>query len=146
RVTSLIVAVVGLFAGLVALGGIGWAMHWVMLALGALPAAWTAQGGILIAGFVLLALPVSLLVGWLLQRWCNDTEIAVASLLPFAAIAIGAVMATPGASHMGLLPLLAGALCGHAWPGRPSVWAGVAAVVAAGLWFPYAALSYSAIG
>jgi hypothetical protein len=52
----------------------------------------------------------------------------------------------PGASHLGLLPLLAGAVCGHLWPKRPVVWAGVAALVAACLWVPYAADSYSAIG
>ncbi|MGY0798210.1 M20/M25/M40 family metallo-hydrolase [Lysobacter sp. A286] len=146
RVLPLIGAGAGMFAGLALLGGIGWAIHSLMQALGAMPAAWTAQGGILVATFVLLALPVTVLAGWLLQRWCGEATTAAASLLPFAAIAIATVMAMPGASHMGLLPLLAGALCGHACPGRPRVWAGVAAVVAAALWFPYAVDSYSAIG
>lgn len=137
---------IGVFVGLAVLGGLGWTMHAVLRWLGAMPAAWTAQGSILTAAFVLLAVPVALLLGRLLQRGFGGAAMAAASLLPFAAIAVAAVMAMPGASHVGLLPLLAGVACGHAWPRRPAIWAGLAALVATGLWFPYAVSSYAAIG
>ncbi|MGV8941713.1 MAG: M20/M25/M40 family metallo-hydrolase [Lysobacter sp.] len=133
-------------AGLALLGGWGWVLHAVLGMLGATPAAWTAQGGVLTAAFVLSAVPLTVVLGRWCQRRFGDGALAIASLLPFAIIALLAVTVMPGASHLGLLPLLAGALCGHLWPQRPVVWAGVAAVVSAGLWFPYAVDAYSAIG
>lgn len=134
------------FAGLVLLGGIGWALYAALGMLGATPAAWTAQGGVMTAAFMLSAVSLVIALGRWGQSRFGNAALAIASLLPFAAIAVFAVKAMPGASHLGLLPLLAGALCGHLWPKRPVVWAGVAALVAAGLWFPYAVDSYSAIG
>ncbi|HEU4773160.1 MAG TPA: M28 family peptidase [Lysobacter sp.] len=146
KITVLAGAALTVLAGMALLGGFGWAMHAVLGWLGAMPAAWTAQGGVLAAAFVLSALPIAIVLGRWGRRRFGDAALAIASLLPFALIAVFVVKAMPGASHLGLLPLLAGAVCGHLWPKRPVVWAGIAALVAAGLWFPYAADSYSAIG
>ena len=126
--------------------GLGWAMHSLLGAFGATPSPWTAQEPSLIATFALLAVATMALLARPMSRWFGTSTVAVASLLPFALIAIAAVLAMPGASHAGLLPLVAGALAGHAWPRRPALWAGLAAVVAAMLWFPYVVYSYTAIG
>ena len=126
--------------------GLGWAMHSLLGVLGATPAPWTAQESSLIAAFALLAVATMALLAKPMSRWFGTSTVAVASLLPFALIAIAAVLAMPGASHAGLLPLVAGALAGHAWPRRPALWGGLAAVVAAMLWFPYVIYSYAAIG
>jgi len=126
--------------------GLGWAMHALLGALGATPAPWTAQEPSLIATFALLAVATMGLLARPMSRWFGMSTVALASLLPFALIAIAAVLAMPGASHAGLLPLIAGALAGHAWPRRPVLWTGLAAVVAAMLWFPYVVYSYAAIG
>ncbi len=126
--------------------GLGWAMHALLGALGATPAPWTAQEPSLVATFALLAVATMALLARPMSRWFGTPAVAVASLLPFALIAIAAVLAMPGASHAGLVPLIAGALAGHLWPRRPALWAGLAAMVAAMLWFPYVVYSYAAIG
>lgn len=125
---------------------LAWAMHALLGALGATPAPWTAQEPSLVAGFVLLAVAWMGLLARPLSRWFGLPTLAVAGLLPFALIASAAVLAMPGASHVGLLPLIVGVLAGHAWPRRPALWAGLAAMVAAMLWFPYVVDSYAAIG
>lgn len=125
---------------------LGWGMHALLGVLGATPAPWTAQAPSLIAAFVLLAIAAMALLARPMARWFGLPALALASLLPFALIAIAAVLAMPGASHAGLLPLLAGVLAGHVWPRRPALWAGLAAMVAAMLWFPYVVDSYAAIG
>ena len=124
----------------------GWALHALLGALGATPAPWTAQAPSLIAAFVLLAVAVLALLARPMVRWFGMRAVAVASLLPFALISIAAVLAMPGASHAGLVPLLAGVLAGHLWPRRPALWAGLAAIVATMLWFAYVVDSYAAIG
>lgn len=125
---------------------LGFAIHALLGALGATPAPWTAQEWSLVATFGLLAVATMALLARPMSRWFGMATVAVASLLPFALIAIAAVLAMPGASHVGLLPLITGVLAGHAWPRRPALWAGLAAVMAALLWFPYVAYSYAAIG
>lgn len=125
---------------------LGWAMHVALAQLGAMPAMWTAQSNCLIATFLLLAIAPAILLARPMLRWFGAPALAAASLLPFALIATATVLAMPGASFAGLLPLIVGVLAGHLWLRRPALWAGVAAIVAALLLFPYAFYSYSAIG
>ena len=146
RLTSVAGASVIALLVLAVPAALGWAMHALLGALGATPAPWTAQEPSLIATFALLALATMALLARPMSRWFGESAVAAASLLPFALIAIAAVLAMPGASHVGLLPLIAGALAGHLWPRRPTLWAGLAAVVTAMLWFPYVVYSYAGIG
>jgi hypothetical protein len=127
-------------------GAFGYAMHELLAQRGAMPAPWTAQETMLVAAFAGLALALlGLLAGFLVRR-LGAATVGVASLVPFALIACATVSMAPGASHVGLLPLLAGALAGVAMPRRPVAWAGLAGVVAAMLWFPYVADLYMALG
>ncbi|QOW21357.1 M28 family peptidase [Novilysobacter avium] len=146
RPAALASASIALLALLAVLAGLGWGVHALLQTLGAMPAMWTAQSALLVTTFVALALPAMLLGGYAVQRWCGLPALALASLLPFAIVAVAAVAAMPGASYLGLLPLLAAGICAHFVPGRAVLWSGIAAVVAAGLWFPYAVDSYAAIG
>ncbi|KIQ96666.1 M28 family peptidase [Lysobacter sp. A03] len=146
RTATLAFASIAVLALLAVLAGLGWGVHVLLQALGAMAAMWTAQSALLVATFVALALPPMLLGGYAVQRWCGLPALALATLLPFAIVAAAAVAAMPGASYLGLLPLLAAGICAHLVLGRPVLWSAVAAVVAAGLWFPYAVDSYPAIG
>lgn len=146
RPAALASASFAVLALLAVLAGLGWGIHALLQTLGAMPAMWTAQSALLVAAFVALALPAMLLGGYAVQRWCGVPALALATLLPFAIAAAAAVAAMPGASYLGLLPLLAAGICAHLVPGRPVLWSGIAAVVAAGLWFPYAIDAYPAIG
>lgn len=146
RPLPLLGAAIGVLVALAVVAGLGFAAHALLDALGATPAPWTAQESSLVATFALLAVATMALLARPMSRWFRMPAVAVASLLPFALVAVGAVLVLPGASHVGLLPLIAGVLAGHAWPRRPVLWAGLAAVVAALLWFPYVADSYAAIG
>ncbi|MGH8084963.1 MAG: M20/M25/M40 family metallo-hydrolase [Lysobacter sp.] len=146
RLLPLLGAGFAAIAALVLLALLSWAMHALLGALGATPAAWTAQATNLVATLVLLAMTVFAGLARPMSRWFGAPALAAAALMPFALVAIGAVLAMPGASHSGLLPLIAGALAGHLWPRRPALWAGIAAIAAAMLWFPYVADSYSAVG
>lgn len=145
RPAALASASFAVLALLAVLAGLGWGIHALLQTLGAMPSMWTAQSALLVAAFVVLALPAMLLGGYAVQRWCGVPALALATVLPFA-IAAAAVAAMPGASYLGLLPLLAAGICAHLVPGRPLLWSGLAAVVAAGLWFPYAIDAYPAIG
>ncbi len=123
-----------------------WLLARVMGALGAMPAAWTAQGWALAACFALLGGAwMAGFAGSLQRRWGAAT-LALAVMFPFALIAIVTVMWMPGASFGGLLPLLALALAGHLVPSRVIAWSGAAAWVAAAIWVPYVAQSYDAVG
>jgi hypothetical protein len=124
----------------------GWGLHTLLASLGAMPAAWTAQQSHLVDGFAMLAVAVLALLARPMVRRFGAAAVAVASLVPFALIATAMVLATPGAGHMGLLPLLVGAVAGNLVPKRAALWSGLAAVVAAMLWFPYVAEIYDAIG
>ncbi len=146
RVGSAIGAGLSVLATLVLLGGTGWVLHLLLRFMGAMPAMWTAQGDWLVATFVAAALPVALGCGHLIRRWFGINALALASLMPFAIIGTAAVLRMPGASYLGLLPLLIGTACGHLFITRTPVWSGVAALVAASLWFPYAIDAYAAIG
>lgn len=146
RATEAVGGGISVLAILALLAGLGWTTHAILKFLGATPAMWTAQGNLLVATFVMLALPVVIFAGRVVRRWCGIPALALASLLPFAIIAVAAVLAVPGASYLGLLPLLLGTLCAHIMIGRPSVWSGIAALAAASLWFPYAIDAYAAIG
>ena len=146
RAGAALVAGLSVLVTVAVLAGLGWGLHALLRFLGAMPALWTAQGGLLIATFALIAVPVAVACGHLVRRWCGIPALALASLLPFAIVATAAVVAMPGASYLGLLPLLAGAGFGHLMIGRPVVWSGVAALVAVGFWFPYAIDVYPAIG
>jgi hypothetical protein len=115
-------------------------------ALGATPAAWTAQESSLVATFALMAVALLGVLATPLVRRFGAATIAVASLLPFALVAIATVLTVPGASYLGLLPLIVGALAGQAWPQRPALWAGLAAIVSALLMFPYVSILYVAVG
>ncbi|WP_222564924.1 M28 family peptidase [Novilysobacter antarcticus] len=146
RTAALATACIAVLALLALLAALGWGAHALLQTLGAMPAMWTAQSALLVATFVALALPATLLAGYTVQRWCGEPALALATLLPFAIAAAAAVAAMPGASYLGLLPLLAGSICAQLVPNRPVLWSAVAAVAAAGLWFPYAIDAYPAIG
>ncbi len=146
RPWALVGAGVTLLLLLVVFALAGWALHALLGALGATPAPWTAQQGALVGAFVLLAAGLATLLARPLARWFGEDTLGIAGLLPFALVAVLAVLGMPGASHVGLVPLVAGALAGHLWPRRPALWSGVAAIAAVVLWFPYVADSYSAIG
>jgi len=115
-------------------------------ALGATPLQWTAQESSLIDTFAMLGLAQVALLSAPLGRRFGASTVAVASLVPFALVAVATVLAMPGASYLGLVPLLVGALAGHAWLGRPVLWAGLAATAAAVLLFPYVVFAYVAVG
>jgi hypothetical protein len=127
-------------------GAFGFGVHALLAALGATPSEWTAQEASLVATFALLAVAIAFLLARPLVRRFGVAAVALASLVPFALLAIATTLSTPGAAHVGLLPLLAGALGGHLAPKRPVAWAGLAALVAATLWFPNVANLYLAIG
>ena len=146
RPTALAAASMAVMALLALLAALGWGAHALLQALGAMPAMWTAQAGPLVAAFVALAVAAVVPGAALMQRWWGAPALALATLLPFAIVAAAAVTAMPGASHLGLLPLLAGGICAHLVPQRAALWSSVAAVVAAVLWFPYAIDAYAAIG
>lgn len=146
RPLRLFAASFAVLVGLVLLALLGGAMHALLGMLGATPTAWTAQATSLVAAFMLLAIANAGLLARPMSGWFGAPALAAASLLPFALIAIAAVLAMPGASHSGLLPLIAGALAGHLWPRQSALWAGIAAIIAVTLWFPYVVDSYSAIG
>ena len=146
RPLRLLLASLAVVVGLVLLALLGGAMHALLGRLDATPVAWTAQAPSLVAAFMLLPIAMASLLARPMSRWFGAPALATASLVPFALIAIAAVLAMPGASHTGLLPLIAGALAGHLWPRRPALWAGIAAIAAVLLWFPYVVYSYSAIG
>jgi hypothetical protein len=124
----------------------GWGMHALLASLGATPATWTAQESHLVDAFAMLALAVLGLLARPMVRRFGVATVAVASLVPFALVATATVLATPGASHMGLLPLLVGAIAGNVFPKRAASWSALAAMAAAMLWFPYVADIYGAIG
>ena len=146
RAGAAVGAVASVMATLVLLAGLGWALHIVLQFLGAMPATWTAQGGLLVASFVTLALPVVTGCGALMRRLFGTPALALATLFPFALIGGAAVLAMPGASYLGLLPLLVGSICAHLFIGRPAIWSGITALVAVSLWFPYVVDTYAAIG
>jgi len=132
--------------GLVVLMVAGVLGHLLLQALGAMPATWTAQGGAMVAFFLLLAVGVLVPYGWVVRRFCGEAALAWAALLPFVLAAVATVLWMPGGSHVALLPLLAGVVAGHVAPRRPVLWAGLAALPAALLWMPYAEGAYDAIG
>lgn len=136
--TLLALPVLGTVLGVAVQAGLG--------ALGATPAQWTAQESSLVATFVLLAVALLGLLAAPLARRFGGATVAIASLVPFALVAIATVLAMPGASYLGLLPLIVGVLAGHAWPRRPALWAGLASIVAALLLFPYVTDAYAAVG
>ena len=146
RVARAIGAGFGMIGLLLVVAALGFGLHLALGALGATPAPWTAQESHLVDGFAALGLAAMVLVGVPMTRRLGAGNVALASLLPFALIAIATVFAMPGAAHVGLLPLLAGALAGHAWPRRPVPWSALAAIVAVMLWFPYVVYAYVAVG
>lgn len=123
-----------------------WLLVWALGALGATPAPWTQQG---VELWLCLALAgvwlIACLARPLARRW-GDGALGLAAMVPFALLAIAAVVAMPGASFIVLLPLLALVVAGHLVPARTLAWSGAAAVVAAALWMPYVSGTYDAIG
>lgn len=123
-----------------------WLLSWALSALGATPAPWTAQGGWLSAAFAALGLGVAWMLAAPLQRRWGEVALALATPVPFLLLAAAAVAWMPGASFMGLLPILVAGLAGQWRPARTLWWSGAAAVAAAVLWTPYALDIYPAIG
>ncbi|HET8819326.1 MAG TPA: hypothetical protein VFM73_07265, partial [Xanthomonadaceae bacterium] len=146
RVASLLLAGVGGLLALLVFALAAWALYAVLGAAGAMPATWTAQAASLVAGFLLLAVVAASLLARPAVRWLGAPAVATGSLLPFALVATFTTLAMPGATYMGLVPLLAGALAGHAWLRRPVLQGGIAAIVAAALWSTYSVSSHEAIG
>ncbi|MGH8495180.1 MAG: M28 family peptidase [Gammaproteobacteria bacterium] len=109
-------------------------------------ASWTAQGEMLVFAFMMLAVAVCALSARPAQRWVGEAALSLSTLSTFALLAIAAVVVAPGTSFLPLLPLIAGVLTGHAWLSRPATWGGAAAVFTAMLWYPFAYLSYEALG
>lgn len=121
-------------------------LHAVLRHMGAMPAAWTAQGSVLAACFLVLAPALLVPAGRAIQRACGEAALAVGSLFPLALIAIAATLWMPGAAHLGLLPLLAAVLPAQLAPRHAATWAGVGAAVAILLYLAFALGSYDAIG
>lgn len=109
-------------------------------------ASWTAVAEALVFTFLLLAVVLCALAARPLQRWIGEASVALAALFTFALLAIATVAAVPGASFLALLPLIAGVAVGHLAASRPTIWGGAAAIFTAMLWFPFAYLSYEALG
>jgi len=122
------------------------ALHAILRHMGAMPATWTAQGGMLTACFLALAPSVLLPAGAAIRRVCGEAALALATLLPFLLAAGAATAWMPGAVYMGLLPLLAAVLPAHLAPARTALWPALAAALAVLLYIPYAAGAYDAIG
>ncbi|HET8818324.1 MAG TPA: M20/M25/M40 family metallo-hydrolase, partial [Xanthomonadaceae bacterium] len=134
RMASLLLAGSGSLLALLLLALVAWAWYALLGAAGAMPATWTAQAASLVAGFLLLALLVACVLARPAVRRLGAPAVVSGSLVPFALVAIFTTLAMPGATYMGLVPLLAGAFAGHAWLRRPILAGGFAAVVAAALW------------
>ena len=146
RAAALPVAAVLAVVGIAVLGVAGVLGHMLLQALGTVPATWTAQGGAMVAGMMLLAIGILVPLGWLVQRTWGVAALAWAALSPLVLVAAAAVLWMPGGAHVGLVPVLAGVIAGHVVPRRPLLWAGLAALPAALLWMPYAEGAYDAIG
>ncbi|HET7656133.1 MAG TPA: M20/M25/M40 family metallo-hydrolase, partial [Luteimonas sp.] len=146
RVAGLLAASGMLTLGWLAVLVPAWLVAWALESLGATPAAWTAQGTALAACFALLGAGLVACLARPVQRRWGDTALALGALVPFALLAMAAVVWMPGASFGGLLPLLALMLVGHLVVSRTLWWAGASAFVAAVVWVPYVATTYDAIG
>lgn len=109
-------------------------------------ASWTAVGKTLNFAFLMLAIVCCALAARLLQRWISEAAMTLAALFTFALLAVAAVAIVPGTSFLALLPLIAGVAVGHLAVSRPTIWGGTAAICTAMLWFPFAYLSYEAVG
>lgn len=107
---------------------------------------WTSQGHMLVFAFMILAVAVCTLLARPLERWAGEAALALAGLFVFLPIAAATVAVVPGASFLALLPLIAGVLAAHAWLSRPVIWGGAAAIFTGILWFPFAFLTYEAVG
>ena len=146
RVRGLVAASMVLTFGWVLLLLPAWLLARALSALAATPAPWTAQGPWLSAGFALFGAGlVALLADPMRRRW-GDAAMGMAGLMPFALLAIAAVVWMPGASFAGLLPLLVMVVVGHLVPQRILGWSGAAGLVAVVLWMAYIAGAYDAIG
>lgn len=122
------------------------ALRLALAALGALPAAWTAQSSQLVAAFLLLPVAMVAMSNGLLLRRIAASELATASFVSFAAIAIATVVLVPGASYLGLVPLLAGVAIANLVPHRPAIWAGALAIAAMPVYFGIASNLYLSLG
>mgnify|MGYP006194404921 CR=1 FL=1 len=131
RVGVLLLAATASLLALLVLALLAWGAYALLGAAGAMPATWTAQAGSLVATFLLLALLFASLLARPAVRRLGAPAVAAGSLVPFALVAVFTTLAMPGASYMGLVPLMAGAVAGLAWLRRPLLAGGVAAVVAA---------------
>lgn len=107
---------------------------------------WTAQGGLLVFAFMALAVAVCALLAHPLRRWVGGPALALAALFVFMALASVTTALAPGTAFLALLPLLTGVVVGHAWPSRPVIWGGAAAIFTAAMWFPFAYQTYEALG
>jgi len=146
RVRGLLAASLLLVAGWLSLLFVAWLLARGLAALGAMPAAWTAQGGALSACFALAGAGLAACLARPVQRRWGSAALGLATMVPFAALAAAAVAWMPGAAFAGLLPLLVLVATGHLVPARAVWWCGAAACVAVVLWMPYVAGAYDAIG
>jgi hypothetical protein len=124
----------------------GWALSWALAASGTTPAQWTAQGPQLAAAFALLGIAVAWMFALPLQRRLGLAALGLATLLPLLLLATLATAWMPGASFLGVLPVLAALAAAHLWPARVNLWSAMCAVPVAILWTPYAFGAYDAIG
>ncbi|MCE7033184.1 M28 family peptidase [Lysobacter sp. GX 14042] len=146
RLPHLVAAAVLSVLALAALVLLSVVAHALLRHMGAMPAAWTAQGGVLVACFLVLAPGLLVPAGRAIGRACGTEALALASLVPLVLVALAATLWMPGAAHLGLLPLLAAVLPAQLAPRHVIASAGLAAVAAAVLYAPYALGSYDALG
>ena len=146
RVPGLLGAAALTVVSLGALVLLGLVLHAVLRHMGAMPAAWTAQGGLLVACFAALAVAALVPAARAVRRASGEAALAVAAVLPFALIAVAATGWMPGAAHLGLLPLLAAVLPAQLAPRHAAACAGLGAIVAVLLYSPYIVGSHDAIG
>ena len=124
----------------------GLLLHAALRHMGAMPAVWTAQGGVLVACFAAIVPAVLVPAARWMHRTCGEAALAVASVVPIALIAIAATTWMPGAAHLGLLPLLAAVIPAQFAPRYAAAAAGLGAIMAGLLYSPYALGSFDALG
>jgi hypothetical protein len=95
---------------------------------------WTAPGGLLAFAFMALPVTVCAMLAHPLMRWAGRGALALASLFSFIVLACVSTALLPGTAFLATPPLLVGVIAGHAWPSRPVVWSGAAALAAVALW------------
>jgi len=126
--------------------GAGYALCQAWQAAGAMPAAWTANAPALQLAIATLALSINLSVAQALLPRLSHAGWLRAALLPLLLLGAFAVLLSPGASYLGLLPALFGFALLLLAPSMPLLAAAAAGICAAITLGPLALSLYTALG